>query len=284
MIKASESAGFIFTMIKEIVQQPWSTWQLVTALLKREIVAVDQFQPLCIRINKLTCSAEQRAEFKLMFNCQQLPPSFLFNIGYRHLGQLLAQAKFPSKLMGLIHLSSHYNCLDTVDWRQEFDIELAIKHCQKTDKGLMYLVDITLIQAGKNCLVCSNHILDKDRNYRGKPLSQTEHLQREALSSAKLTGKVARDYAKLSGDFNPIHISALSAKIFGMKKAVMHGMYNLHWSLSQLPEINQAKHISAQFNRPCYLPKTVDLIGLGAGKYGVFSNKQQDRHLYLELN
>ena len=34
-----------------------------------------------------------------------------------------------------------------------------------------------------------------------------------------------RAYAAVSGDFNPIHLSVLSAKALGMRRSIAHGMY-----------------------------------------------------------
>lgn len=271
-------------MTQEITQNPWTTWQLISKLLMRKTVAVDQFQPLTIRLNNLHCSAEQRAEFRLMFNCQHLPPSFLFNLAYRHLGQLLAQAMFPSKLMGLIHLSSEYHLHEAIDWSTMFDLKLAMKTCNQSEKGLVYQINIELIQDDVVRLKCENTILDKDKNYQGKQVPKaTDNFQLATLASNKLTAKLARSYAKLSGDYNPIHLFSISAKLLGMKRAVMHGMYNLHWSLTQLDNISSYRKISAQFNRPCYLPKHVALAKVEQNEYGLFSNNQKDRHLYIKI-
>ncbi|MDQ9817487.1 MaoC/PaaZ C-terminal domain-containing protein, partial [Acinetobacter bereziniae] len=35
-----------------------------------------------------------------------------------------------------------------------------------------------------------------------------------------------RRYAKVSGDFNLIHIHAITAKAFGFKQAIAHGMWS----------------------------------------------------------
>jgi hypothetical protein len=271
--------------MNEVVNQsPWSTWQLIAGLLTRKRVSVHEFVPMSIRLSQLACSAESRAEFKLMLNCQTLPPSFLFNIAYRHLGQLLAQAKFPSKLLGLIHLSSEYHVHSVVDWCQTYDLQLTLSDCTRTDKGYVYQIDISLSQAGQLCLVCQNKVLDKDQNYRGGRSVSTSENSFVLVANNLLTAKLARNYAALSGDYNPIHLSNLLAKLFGMKKAVIHGMYNLHWCLTQVPASQHATTIIAQFNRPCYLPSHVALVEMNEHEYGLFSENRQNRHLQLQID
>ncbi|NMP30417.1 hypothetical protein HII17_02480 [Thalassotalea sp. M1531] len=269
--------------MKTVVQQPMNNWQLIRALVARKTVPFEQFKPSTIRINYLSTNAEQRAAFRLFFDCQQIPPSYLFNISYRYIGQLLAQAHFSSKLMGLIHLSSQFQLLESVNWRDTFDLILSFTACNRTDKGLIYRIEINLIQRDKACLVCVNEILDKDLSFRSSQKREHNPACGELIDSIDLDVKKARAYAKLSGDFNPIHLSSASAKLLGMKNCVMHGMFNLHWSLTKIPLSSGVKQINAKFNQPCFLPREVKLVGMDTGTYGLFSNNLENRHLHLTL-
>jgi acyl dehydratase len=56
---------------------------------------------------------------------------------------------------------------------------------------------------------------------------------------------VGRQYARVSGDFNPIHIADVAARFFGFKRAMAHGM----WSLARCA----AEIGGAAFSHPCTL-------------------------------
>jgi acyl dehydratase len=56
---------------------------------------------------------------------------------------------------------------------------------------------------------------------------------------------VGRQYARVSGDFNPIHIADVAARFFGFKRAIAHGM----WSLARCA----AEIGGPVFSRPCTL-------------------------------
>ena len=56
---------------------------------------------------------------------------------------------------------------------------------------------------------------------------------------------VGRQYARVSGDFNPIHIADVAARFFGFKRAIAHGM----WTLARCA----AEIGSPTFSRPCTL-------------------------------
>ncbi|MDB6103507.1 MAG: MaoC domain protein [Gammaproteobacteria bacterium] len=58
---------------------------------------------------------------------------------------------------------------------------------------------------------------------------------------------VGRQYARVSGDFNPIHIANAAARFFGFKRAIAHGM----WSLARCA----AEIGGSAFSSPC----TVDV-------------------------
>jgi hypothetical protein len=67
-----------------------------------------------------------------------------------------------------------------------------------------------------------------------------------------------RRYAKVSGDYNPIHLSPLVAKIFGMPRHIIHGMYSVGKVISILPKT--VSDVSASFQRPIFLPSSVELL------------------------
>ncbi len=74
----------------------------------------------------------------------------------------------------------------------------------------------------------------------------------------RLPGDLGRRYASVSGDRNPIHMHALSAKLFGFPGAIAHGMWSKARCLaaleSRLPERCEAQ---VRFRKPIVLPAKV---------------------------
>jgi acyl dehydratase len=72
----------------------------------------------------------------------------------------------------------------------------------------------------------------------------------------RLPEDLGRRYAAVSGDHNPIHLHALSAKAFGFPRAIAHGMWTKARCLAalRLPESYTA---SVRFKKPILLPSTV---------------------------
>ena len=70
---------------------------------------------------------------------------------------------------------------------------------------------------------------------------------------------LGQKYALVSGDFNPIHLFPLSAKLFGMPKHIAHGMYSKAKIMGNImKEIKSDKfEVTVYFKLPIYLPANV---------------------------
>jgi acyl dehydratase len=80
------------------------------------------------------------------------------------------------------------------------------------------------------------------------------------VATWRVPDDAGRRYAKVSGDVNPIHLSRLTAKAFGFKRAIAHGMWVKARVLAafsgRLPE---AVSIDVAFRKPLFLPSAVTL-------------------------
>jgi acyl dehydratase len=69
-----------------------------------------------------------------------------------------------------------------------------------------------------------------------------------------------RAYAAVSGDFNPIHLSVLSAKALGMRRSIAHGMYLASRALADVGAAKgDAFRWDVGFEAPVFLPAAVAL-------------------------
>jgi hypothetical protein len=93
-----------------------------------------------------------------------------------------------------------------------------------------------------------------------------------ATATWKLRGDLGRRYGAVSGDFNPIHVHPLTARLFGFPSAIAHGMWTKARCLAALGrELPPAYTVTVAFKKPILLPATVqfaegpvaDQIGFG---------------------
>lgn len=98
----------------------------------------------------------------------------------------------------------------------------------------------------------------------------------EADEQWRLAGDLGRRYAAVSGDRNPIHMHALTARPLGFPRAIAHGMWTKARCLAALSKGPFAAtttgpfSIEVRFRRPILLPATVAFASAQApGRNGV---------------
>jgi MaoC like domain len=104
-----------------------------------------------------------------------------------------------------------------------------------------------------------------------------------ATATWKLPGDLGRRYASVSGDRNPIHLHALSARLFGFPSAIAHGMWTKARCLAALDgRLPESFTVEVAFKRPILLPARVEFAE-GEGRFGVRDAERQTPHLDGEL-
>ena len=98
---------------------------------------------------------------------------------------------------------------------------------------------------------------DAPRGRRRRPPARTG----PAVARWRLPEDLGRSYAGVSGDVNPIHLHALSAKAMGFPRQIAHGMWTCARTLAALGRTSLGPSSSSVwFTRPVFLPSTVELV------------------------
>ncbi len=92
---------------------------------------------------------------------------------------------------------------------------------------------------------------------------------------------IGRRYGVVSGDLNPIHLTALSAKLFGFKRAIAHGMWTKARALALLlpQQPVDVATASVEFKRPLLLPGRATLWSSDSGDFELRDSAGQTPHL-----
>lgn len=102
----------------------------------------------------------------------------------------------------------------------------------------------------------------------------------------RLPGDLGRRYAGVSGDVNPIHLSALTARPLGFKRPIIHGMWTYARVLAALDgRLPDAYRVEGRFLRPILLPTKV---GFGEARdadqfRAVVMNREQKPYLTISV-
>jgi acyl dehydratase len=102
-------------------------------------------------------------------------------------------------------------------------------------------------------------------------------------SKWRLGADTGRRYAAVAGDYNPIHIHPLTARLLGFPRAIAHGFFIKSRALAALePLLPESFSVEVAFKRPILLPATVNYVeerladGVG---FGVRDARKDTPHL-----
>jgi acyl dehydratase len=178
--------------------------------------------------------------------------------------QIFACSDFPLRPMGLIHLSNVIERLAELRPGMRLDISVAARNYQRTDAGLAFDMATEIASDGRPVWRETCVFLSRWPESAERPASRPSRPPKAPKDSAVLaeldvTRRIAWDYARVSRDFNPIHLSNRAAKYFGLRGCISHGMWSLARSLAQapLPSIPDGARIDTQFLTPVQLPARV---------------------------
>ena len=189
---------------------------------------------------------------------EQVPPTYLSMLGFPMILRLMTHADFPMKAMGQVHLSNEISVFKNFPMHQAITLTAGINNSRVTSRGVEWTVGLIAKADGE--LVWSSESTMLHRCKTGVRRQGLPVIVRAGESQTwAIDGGMGRRYASVSGDYNPIHLSAISAKLFGFKKAIVHGMWSKARCLAvlkdQLPE--SGYRVRANFHRPLFLPSNV---------------------------
>ena len=178
---------------------------------------------------------------------------------------LLTRPSFPYPASGMVHLANRIRQHQRLHAGQALRLEVYCTHGVAHPKG--QALNIASRAYGAGCLVWESDSLYLRRAVKdpvGEPWEDALAVPQEGLSCTQrwvLPADLGRRFAKVSGDFNPIHTSLIGARLFGFRRAIAHGMWTLGRALAaQQPPGGLAQaQAHCDFKLPILLPGQVTL-------------------------
>ncbi|OFI38017.1 hypothetical protein BIU82_05805 [Arthrobacter sp. SW1] len=210
-----------------------------------------------------------------------LPAGFIHALAFPVAMSVLNRDDFPLPLLGMIHLENHVEQYRAVHFSEAMAITAWVENLRGHRAGsLVDLVaevrgnDGSLLWRGVSAYLAKGFFLpgvDKNGGRSGRDDALFSPPDPTAVWN--LGVETGRNYAGVSGDFNPIHLSVLSAKALGLKRSIAHGMYLASRALAEVgPVRSDAFSWDVNFEAPVFLPARVALeINTARGESGQWS-------------
>ncbi|PMW71172.1 MULTISPECIES: MaoC family dehydratase, partial [unclassified Pseudomonas] len=203
-----------------------------------------------------------------------LPPTYPHILAFALQMQLLTAKDFPFPLLGLIHLSNRIRVLRPMGGVNRVRVSVQVQNLQPHAKGATFDLVTSLDDQLGPLWEAESQMLCRGVKLEGEPVEDVlaSTLEMTQVARWNAPADIGRQYAKVSGDYNPIHLSAASAKLFGFPTAIAHGLWNKARTLAALSEHLPSANVemAVQFRKPVRLPSEVTLLASAAGSSGDF--------------
>jgi len=85
---------------------------------------------------------------------------------------------------------------------------------------------------------------------------------RSAIASRAFTLNDQREFARLSGDRNPLHLDANFARRTQMGAPVVHGIHTLLWAMESVLRSTtfEVRNVRARFHQPLFLDEAAEVV------------------------
>jgi acyl dehydratase len=183
---------------------------------------------------------------------------------------LMSDRSFPLALPGLVHVRNRIDVVRPIGAAEPLDLEVWAERFAAHRSGATVDLCATASAGGQEVWRSRSTYLARGAKAPEGALAADVEVSVGALERVAATWRVPDDagrrYAKVSGDVNPIHLSGLTAKAFGFKRAIAHGMWVKARVLGALAgRLPDAPCIDVGFRKPLFLPSTATLSTAQAG-------------------
>jgi acyl dehydratase len=185
----------------------------------------------------------------------------LHGLGFPVALALMSRPEFPLPLMGAVHLSNRATLLRPVEAGQRLTVRAAAQGLEAHHAGTTVTIVTRLFSGEEEVHVSRSVYLAKGVSLTG--VQAPSKPERSPLEPPVPTGRwtmpasVGRAWAEVLGDWNPIHLGALPARVLGRKRAMAHGTYLAARALTGATRADTPHEWEITFGAPVSLPGVV---------------------------
>lgn len=199
-----------------------------------------------------------------------LPVTYPHVLAFPLLLRLLADPAYPFPALGSVHVSTTIATRRPIRVAERLDVSVRVSGLHTHPRG--GLVDLTTeVRSGEEPVWESvSTYLGSGTPLPAPPLAATPDPDVPAGGRDwELPEDLGRRYAAVSGDRNPIHLFAWSARPFGFRRPIVHGMWSLAHCLATIERrLSEQTRVEVRFQRPLPLPSTVRFSTARASRGG----------------
>ena len=242
-------------------------------------------------------------ELDNFFETLDIKPTEYLPITYPHViagsmhMNMMTNKVFPIRLLGSLHLKNRIVQIRQIARTELIDIDANVGGFRLTNSGVEFDL-VTNVKVNNELVWQETSTFLVRGKFGGKENpSSTKSFELESLSDTTVLGKWhipesrGREYAKISGDYNPIHMSPWAAKMFGFKRDIAHGFGVVAQAIEQSKALTKistddAIQMDVVFKGPVFLGSDVTIhqnISQHADRYDIYCGDNERPNICLSL-
>ncbi len=224
-----------------------------------------------------------------------LPPTYPHIVAFPLAVRIMAERAFPFPLLGLVHIGNEIVQHRPIGADEALRVSVRAQDLEPHDRGTQFAMAAEahageeLVWSSRNVYLRRHGKPDGDRGGKAGRSGGEREPAAPARDHWRVPGDIGRRYGAVSGDRNPIHMHALTAKTLGFPRAIAHGMWTKARALAALEtELPGCFSVDVRFLKPILLPGTVAFTsategdahaGTGDIRFAVRDSKRGTPHL-----
>lgn len=194
-----------------------------------------------------------------------LPSLYVHSLAFPLAMSLMVREDFPLPLLGMIHLSNEVQVLAPLADDEHFDVQVNAENLRPHAQGTCCDLVVNIEVAGVSRMVLRSTFLAKgiwlagSSKTTGAQAERVQYVAPQRTAQWVLDARTGRMWAGVAGDYNPIHLSKLSAKALGMPGSIAHGIYLAARALAGIEPAAGNYRWKVSFKTPVVLEAKVDL-------------------------
>jgi acyl dehydratase len=219
----------------------------------------------------------------------ELPATYPHVIAFPMAMGLMTDSDFPFAVIGLIHVRNRIEQLAPIRADETIGIRVRTEDLRPHDRGTQFDIVTEAAVGGEPRWLSRTTYLHRESGggSSGKSSDGDRPEPPRADAIWKLPGDTGRSYAAVSGDRNPIHLRKLSARLFGMKRPIAHGMWLKARCLAALEgHLPNAYEVDVSFKLPVFIPGKVSFASWsedGKRGFALHDGRNEKPHLSGEV-
>jgi len=192
-----------------------------------------------------------------------VPMTYPHLLGFPLQLMLMTESAFPYPVIGLVHLCNTIRQHQRLQAGERVRVEVRPRRLFHHARGQAFAIETAVIR-GRAVIweSLSTYLRVGVSSPQGAPLITLPNAQElSPIGHWDVPADTGRRYAGVSGDWNPIHVSNIGAKLFGFAHPIAHGMWTQARALAALlpaAPLTQGE-VVAEFKTPLSLPGAATL-------------------------